>query len=78
MNFTNDSIEKNENRLIRLPEVISKVGYARSNIYKLIADGEFPKQVRLGKRAVAWRERDINQWIEERAVEELPSNDLFN
>ncbi len=50
-------------RFIRLPEVMSKTGLARSTIYKLISAGDFPAQVALGARAVAWLESDIHGWM---------------
>lgn len=55
-------------RLIRLPEVKGRVGLSRSSIYLRISEGTFPAPVRLGEKAksVAWDERAIDAWIEER------------
>lgn len=53
-------------RLLRLPEVRQKVGLSRSAIYKLISEGQFPRQVTLGPRTVAWVQEDLERWIEER------------
>lgn len=53
-------------RLLRLPEVRQKVGLSRSAIYKLISEGQFPRQVALGPRTVAWVQEDLDRWIEER------------
>lgn len=53
-------------RLLRLPEVMARVGLTRSPIYRQIAAGTFPPAVSLGARAVAWRESDIAAWIEAR------------
>ena len=50
-------------RLIRLKEVSSKIGMSRSTIYDLTAKGLFPDRVLLGRRAVAWRESEIDAWI---------------
>jgi len=52
--------------LKRLPDVLNRVGYSRSTIYQLIAEGKFPKPINLGARAVAWLESDIDSWIAER------------
>ena len=52
-------------RLIRLTEVKSRVGLGRSAIYAGIAKGSFPRPVKIGSRAVAWRETEISGWIEE-------------
>jgi prophage regulatory protein len=53
-------------RLLRLPEVKDKVGLSRTAIYKLIAEGQFPRQVCIGPRTVAWCQDDLEAWIEQR------------
>lgn len=55
-------------RLIRLPEVIHDTGLGRTSIYNGVADGTFPKPVKIGARAIAWRARDIKQWIDDRCA----------
>lgn len=47
------------NRFLRLPEVGTVQGIKRSTIYNRIADGTFPRPVRLGPRMVAWPESEI-------------------
>ena len=63
-------IEKETNKqreyLIRLPEVKQRTGLSRSTIYAKLAKNEFPKSIPLGERAIAWRQSDIDQWIDER------------
>ena len=46
-------------KLIRLPEVIARTGKSRSGIYQGIKEGTFPKQVKLGPRAVGWIEAEV-------------------
>jgi prophage regulatory protein len=58
-----------EIRLYRLRELSARVGLARSAIYKAIQEGRFPKPVRIGARAVAWRHQDIADWLQARAAE---------
>ncbi len=54
-------------RFLRLKEVMSLTGLARSTIYKFMADEtDFPKCVPLGGRAVAWVESEIEEWMESR------------
>ena len=53
-------------RLLRRPDVEALTGLARSTMYRLIADGDFPRHVKIGAQAVAWRERDVLAWIESR------------
>ncbi len=52
--------------LIRLPEVQRRTGYSKAWIYKLISDGEFPKQVKIGPRSIAFIESEIDNWIAQR------------
>ena len=54
--------------ILRRPAVEQLVGLGRSTIYAMIAEGTFPKPVKLGKRAVGWRESDITAWIDNRTV----------
>jgi len=51
------------NRLLRLKQVVLKVGLSRSQIYKLIAKGLFPEQIKIGPKISAWSEHAIDQWI---------------
>jgi len=55
-------------RLIRLKEVQNRVGLGRSTIYRWMAQGNFPKPVRLGGHAVAWVLADIDHWVSQRMV----------
>jgi prophage regulatory protein len=52
--------------ILRLRQVMARVGRSRSGIYQLIALGEFPKSIKLGARAVGWLESEIDEWILER------------
>lgn len=59
--------EQNEvtpRRLIRLPEVLKRVGLSRARMYGLINAGRFPKQVRIGLRSVAFIESEIEAWMD--------------
>ena len=56
----------NNKRFLRLKEVIKRTGYQRSNIYLLMSQGQFPKSVSIGGRAVAWLESEVDSWIQER------------
>lgn len=49
---------------LRLPTVKNRTGLSRSTIYLRIAEGDFPKPIPLGGRAVGWLEAEVNEWIE--------------
>lgn len=51
---------------LRLPKVIERTGLSRSSIYAMISAGRFPSPVRIGLRAVAWREADLDTWSDDR------------
>lgn len=53
-------------KLIKLKEVIEITCLTKATIYRMIAEGIFPKQVTIGERAVAWVENEVFDWIEER------------
>lgn len=51
-------------RILRLPEVMTRTGLSRSTIYLRISQGNFPKPVNLGTRAVGWIEEEIQEWLQ--------------
>lgn len=53
---------------VKLPTVVACTGVGRSTIYLKVARGEFPKPVKLGARAVAWRVGDVRDWINQRVA----------
>jgi prophage regulatory protein len=54
--------------ILRLPEVIARTGLGRTSLYRRIGAGAFPPPVKLGPRAVGWRESDVDEWIESLAT----------
>jgi prophage regulatory protein len=52
--------------LLRLPAVLRTTGLGRSTLYKLIAERAFPPPVKLARRAVAWRQEEVQRWASAR------------
>lgn len=52
-------------RIVRLNTVLSRTGLSRSTIYRKIAEGTFPAQIRISVNGAGWRESDINRWIKD-------------
>jgi len=50
----------------RRGQVEARTGLSRSTIYEMMARGEFPRPIRLGKRAVGWSEAAISDWLNSR------------
>ena len=53
-----------DDRILRLPEVRIKTGRAAATIWKDVSDGAFPPPVRIGPRAVGWRNSELMAWVE--------------
>lgn len=53
-------------RLIRLREVLARTGLSRSGLYEIAAKDGNLRPVKLGRRASAWIEQEVTQFIEER------------
>jgi len=52
-------------RFIRLPEVLERTGLCKAWIYRLIRRGEFPAPIKLGERAIAFIESEVDEWIDQ-------------
>ena len=59
----------NDERLIRLPQVENLTGLKRAHIYGLARRGRFPRPLKVGARASAWRESLVLAWIQDRIRE---------
>jgi len=51
---------------MRLPQVQEATGESRSTIYKRIADGKFPKPVKLGPKSIGFVEEEVAEYNERR------------
>jgi prophage regulatory protein len=56
-------------RILRDREVRERVGLSRATIWRMIRSGDFPAPVRLGPQSVGWIEREVGDWIAERAAQ---------
>jgi prophage regulatory protein len=55
-------------RILREREVRERVSLSHATIWRKIRTGDFPASVRLGPQSVGWIEREVNEWIAERAA----------
>lgn len=56
-------------KMLRLAEVEARTGLRKSQIYRLIAEGTFPKSVAISTRARRWPEHEIDAWLQARMRE---------
>lgn len=57
------------NTLIRFPEVQRRTGYSKAWIYRLISQKRFPSSIKIGSRAIAFIESEIDEWVNQRIAE---------
>ena len=55
--------------LIRLSEVQRRTGYSKAWLYRLMSQGKFPSSIKIGSRAIAFVESEIDDWINLRIEE---------
>jgi len=54
---------RDPDRIVRLKNVLARTGLSRSTIYRKIAEGTFPAQLKISTNGTGWRESDISRWI---------------
>jgi prophage regulatory protein len=54
-------------KILRMPQVLEKLGISRSPFLKMIGRGEFPKPVKVGPKLNGWPEHEVDAWIQNRA-----------
>ena len=50
-------------RVLRLPEVMDRVGLKRPTIYKRARAGTFPQPIKLGPNSSGWLESEIDAFL---------------
>lgn len=51
-------------RILRINAVLDRTGLTRSTLYRKIAAGAFPRQVKLSARCAGWHESAVNAWLQ--------------
>jgi prophage regulatory protein len=58
-------------RIIRKPELLSRIGLSGVTIWRLEKAGLFPKRIQLGGNSVGWFDDEIDQWLSKKAAERV-------
>lgn len=61
-----------DEKLLRLPEVLRRVPFGRSTIYKRMGEGTFPESIDCGGNVRAWYESDVLDWLSRPATWRAP------
>lgn len=56
-------MEDVDEKFLRLDAVVEKTGRARASIYRMMNEGRFPRQEKIGSRAVGWRLSAVMLWM---------------
>ena len=60
-----------EDCFLRISDVLAKMNFSRSTLYRMIAKGEFPQQIKLGGLSV-WSSNAVNDWMTAKNKVHLP------
>ena len=55
-------------QVIKLKKVIALTSLSSATIYRLVKNGEFPKQLKLAERSSGWLLEEINDWLESKST----------
>lgn len=53
-------------QVLKLVEVKKTTALSGSTIYRLISQGDFPRQIKLSERSSGWLQSEVDQWLQER------------
>lgn len=57
-----------DEKLIRLPGVLERIGVKKSTLWNWVKAGKFPQPIKLSERVTVWRSSDVQKWIDEMAA----------
>jgi len=56
-------------RFIKRKEVEAITSLSTATIYRLMAEGKFPRQVKVTGRSVAWLESEVSEWVDQKIAD---------
>ncbi len=59
----NEEAVSKPKRALRIVHVLHKVGISRTQLYRLIERGQFPRQFHLSARTAVWDEAEVDAWL---------------
>jgi len=58
-----------DERVVRKPELFSRIGLCDVTIWRMEKAGKFPKRITIGSNAVGWLNSEIEDWLAHRAAD---------
>jgi prophage regulatory protein len=56
-------------KIIRKPELFSRIGLSDATIWRMEKSGKFPKRLQLGGNSIGWLESEVSTWLESKAAD---------
>ncbi len=56
-----------QENLLTLADVLEYTGASRATIYRWMAEGSFPRPIKIGERANRWLSSDLSAWLASRS-----------
>ena len=50
-------------RLLRMPQVLARIGVGKSQLYRMVNAGVFPWPAPVGQLARRWAEHEVEEWL---------------
>ena len=57
-----------DNKIHRIKSVCDITGLPKSTVYAKMLNGEFPRPIKLGRRAVGWKSDELEAWISKQST----------
>jgi len=57
-----------QNRIIRKPELFSRLGLSDATIWRMEKSGKFPRRIQIGGKAVGWFDTEIDNWLSQKSA----------
>ena len=54
-------------KIMRPAETINTLSISKSTLWRWIGEGNFPRPIKLGNKAVGWDQETIQEWINDKA-----------
>ena len=53
-------------KVLKAKQVAEEINVSVSQVYKLVSEGSFPKQIKLSERGSGWLITEIDAWLQSR------------
>lgn len=58
-----------QQKLLRLPQVLERVAFKKSKLWKMVSEETFPQPIKISHKVTVWIESEIDQWVTDRISE---------